>query len=110
MWGNYLAVAWRSLTRNRTFAFINIFGLALGLAACLLLLIYVRYETSYDRWLPQSDRAFQVQTFGTDPETGEPADQQGVTRPVAESLAASFPEIEAASKFESHHAAILVGG
>src|SRR3712207_8974469 len=44
--------------------------------------------------------AFQVQTFGVDPETGEPADQQGVTRPVGESLAAFFPEIEFASKFE----------
>jgi putative ABC transport system permease protein len=110
MWRNYLTVAYRALTRNRTYAFINIFGLALGLAACLLLLIYVRYETSYDRWLPDDERVFQVQTFGIDPETGERADQQGVTRPVGESLAAFFPEIEFASKFESDHAALLVAG
>ena len=48
MWRNYLTVGIRALGKNRTYAFINILGLALGLAACLLILLYVRYETSYD--------------------------------------------------------------
>jgi putative ABC transport system permease protein len=56
MWGNYLTLGYRSLMKNGTYAFINIAGLALGLAACLLLLLYVRYETSYDQWLPDADR------------------------------------------------------
>jgi len=61
MWRNYLTVGVRALVRNRTYAFINIFGLAVGLAACLLLLIYVRYETTYDAWLPDAGNTYQLQ-------------------------------------------------
>ena len=61
MWRNYLTVGFRALTKNRTYAFINIFGLAIGLAACVMLLLYVRYETSYDTWLPDAERIYQVQ-------------------------------------------------
>jgi len=61
MWRNYLTVGFRSLTRSRGYAVINLLGLALGLAACLLLLLYVRYETSYDNWLPDYERIYQVQ-------------------------------------------------
>ncbi len=46
MWRNYLTVAFRTLLRQRTYAAINVLGLALGLAACLTILLYVRYETS----------------------------------------------------------------
>ena len=62
MWRNYLTVGFRALTKSKTYAFINIFGLALGLAACLLILLYVRYENSYDSWMDGSERAFQLQT------------------------------------------------
>ncbi len=44
---NYLKIAWRNLQKNRTYSFINIGGLALGIAACLLILQYVTYEFSY---------------------------------------------------------------
>ena len=54
MWRNYLTVGFRAFTRSRTFAVINILGLALGLAACLLLLLYVRYEIAADRSTPAS--------------------------------------------------------
>ncbi|WP_420137666.1 ABC transporter permease [Sphingomonas sp.] len=60
---NYLTVGLRALAKNRTYAFINIFGLAIGMAACLLILLFVRYEMSYDRWLPEGDRAYQLQSF-----------------------------------------------
>src|SRR3546814_12200940 len=94
MWRNYLTVGFRALTKSRTYAFINIFGLALGLAACLLLLLYVRYETSYDRWLPEAERVYQVQSIHTDPATGEVAIQQPSHRIITESLAKDFPQIE----------------
>jgi putative ABC transport system permease protein len=110
MWRNYFTVGIRALTKNRTYAFINIFGLALGLAACVLLLLYVRYETSYDNWLPDADRVFQVQTFGTDPETGESRDMQPVTRPVAEALAKDFPQLEAVSRFEGDEPVVIRNG
>jgi putative ABC transport system permease protein len=70
MWRNYLTVGLRALTKNKTFAVINILGLALGLAACVMILLYVRYETSYDDWMEGADRAFQVQTFYEPTESG----------------------------------------
>ena len=55
MWRNYMTVGVRALVKNKTYAFINnIFGLAIGLAERLMLLLYVRYETSYDAWLPNA--------------------------------------------------------
>ena len=63
MWRNYLTVAIRALIKNRTYAFINIFGLTIGLAACLSVLLYIRYELSYDSWLADADRTFQLQQW-----------------------------------------------
>src|SRR5687768_17947160 len=71
MWRHYLAVGVRALIKSRTYAFINIFGLAVGLAACLMLMLYVRYERSYDEWLPNSENVYQLQTYSVDPETGD---------------------------------------
>ncbi|HEX9932475.1 MAG TPA: ABC transporter permease, partial [Allosphingosinicella sp.] len=110
MWRNYLTVGLRALARNRTFAFINIVGLALGLAACLLLLVYVRYETSYDAWLPDRERVFQVQTISLDPDESEsPLDQytQGV---LAASWAREFPEIEAIARVDEVNPVFLRQG
>ncbi|HEX9966191.1 MAG TPA: ABC transporter permease [Allosphingosinicella sp.] len=110
MWRNYLTVGYRALTRQKVYAFINIFGLALGLAACLLLLLYVRYETSYDEWLPDSDRVFQVQTTGIDETTGGRIATQSATQPVAAALAKDFPQLEAVSKLEGDDVVILKDG
>jgi putative ABC transport system permease protein len=59
---SYLRVALRNLAANRLHSVINIGGLAVGLAACLLILLYVRDELSYDRWLPNADRIVAVET------------------------------------------------
>jgi putative ABC transport system permease protein len=98
MWRNYLTVGYRALTKNRTYAFINIVGLAIGLAACLLILLYVRYETSYDSWLPDAERVYQVQSIYTDPETGQVSRQQGTHGVIAAPMAKDFPQIEAITR------------
>ncbi len=110
MWRNYLTVAVRALAKNRTYAFINIVGLAIGLAACLMILIYVRYETSYDAWLPDAERIYQVQAISTDPENEAGPPQQGAHGVVAESLARAFPEIEAATRAESEGMVVMRQG
>ena len=63
MWRNYLTVSLRALAKNKTYTFINVFGLTIGLTACLLILLYVKYERSYDGWLADADRTYQLQTF-----------------------------------------------
>ncbi len=53
---NYLVLALRNLRKNPLYSGLNIFGLSLGIAACLLILLYVGHELSYDRWNPNADR------------------------------------------------------
>ena len=62
MWRNYWTVAVRALAKSKTYSLINVAGLAIGMAACMALLLYVRFEHSYDRWIPEAERTFQVQT------------------------------------------------
>ncbi|MDP8993958.1 MAG: ABC transporter permease, partial [Pseudomonadota bacterium] len=100
MWRHYLKVGLRSLARHKTHAFINIFGLALGLAACLLLLIYVRYETSYDAWLPDAERIYQVQTVSSDPEDAENPVIQYTHGVITETFPRDFPQIEAIARVD----------
>ncbi|MBE0664295.1 MAG: ABC transporter permease, partial [Candidatus Aminicenantes bacterium] len=47
---NYFKSAFRNLVKNKSYAFISIFGLAIGMAVCILLLLYVKHELSYDRF------------------------------------------------------------
>ena len=98
MWRNYLTVGFRALAKNRTYAFINIFGLAIGLAACLMILLYVRYEHSYEEWMPEADQVFQIQTKQRNPQTGELVELQAVAGPVGVSLQKDFPQIETVSR------------
>lgn len=57
---NYLKIAWRNLIRQKSFSLINILGLSIGLACCLILLAYVKQERSYDSFHPDSERVFRV--------------------------------------------------
>ena len=57
---NYLKVAFRNLRKRSGFTFINIFGLAIGIACCLLIAVYVFHELSYDQFHTKSDRIYRV--------------------------------------------------
>ncbi|WP_276500546.1 ABC transporter permease [Terrimonas pollutisoli] len=66
---NYLVVAWRNLLRYKVYSFINIAGLAIGLAVCMLIVLYAGHEASYDRFHKNAERIFWLQTklkIGTD--------------------------------------------
>jgi putative ABC transport system permease protein len=71
MFKNYLTSAFRNLARNKFFALINIGGLAIGFAACLLIYVFVRHEFSYDNWLSNADNIYKMEvtipTPGRDP-------------------------------------------
>ena len=57
---NYLKISLRNLKKYKTFAFINVFGLAVGLTSCLLILLYVLDELSYDRFHEHADRIVRI--------------------------------------------------
>src|SRR3712207_4273048 len=96
MWRNYLTVGIRALAKNKTYAFINILGLAIGMAACLMILLFVRYEMSYDRWVPGAENIYQVQNWFKDPATGEEGKLQMTPFATKAALMKDFPQIEKA--------------
>ena len=60
MFQNYFKVAWRNLVKNKTFSFINIIGLASGLACFILIALYVADELSYDCFNEKADRIYRI--------------------------------------------------
>jgi putative ABC transport system permease protein len=107
MWRNYLTVALRSLSRSKSYTAINVFGLAVGMASCILILIFVRHELSYDQWLPNADRTYQVQTerVATDE---PPSFLQTSFYPAAELMERDFPEIERTAATWNSRPVVLV--
>lgn len=96
MWSNHLKIALRNFRRQAFFSLINVSGLAVGLAACWLIALFVWHEHSFDQQLPLADRICAV---ALDLKMG---DQQGLTTntppPLGLRLAADFPEIELSAR------------
>jgi len=67
MFQNYLITAWRNIIKNGIFSAINIFGLAIGLMSCILIMLFVRQESGFDTWLKDSDRLVRMHTAYTMP-------------------------------------------
>ncbi|MBS1563673.1 MAG: ABC transporter permease, partial [Bacteroidetes bacterium] len=89
---NHFTIAFRNLKKNRTFTFLNFAGLAIGLAACLLIVFYVIDETSYDRYNAKGERIYRV---NTDTKVKSTIASKAIAAPkVAEALQLNFPEIE----------------
>ncbi len=58
---NYFKTAWRNIRRHKAYSFINILGLAIGIAGCMLILQYVSFELSYENFQKDKDRIYRVQ-------------------------------------------------
>ncbi len=60
MYQSYFKIGWRSILKNKGYSFINITGLSIGLACCMLLLLYTKDEVSYDNFHEKKERLFQL--------------------------------------------------
>ncbi|GLU51395.1 ABC transporter permease [Dyadobacter frigoris] len=94
---NYIKIAWRNLLRAKVYAFINISGLAIGMAATVLIFLWVQSEFKFDRFYPKTDRIFQV--YNQDKINGEPFVWGTTPPPLAASLKQDYPEIEEAVRY-----------
>ena len=97
MWINYLKVAFRSLLKNGFYSFINIFGLAIGLACCLLIMLYVQHQLSFNRFHEEADRLYRVvedQHYSH----GEIMSVEATPGPLAPALKAEIPQVENATR------------
>ena len=90
---NYLVVAFRSLRRTTTTSAINILGLAVGMTACLLILNYVTFETSYDDFHKDGDRIYRLRYERTDG-SGLTVKFASCCPPAAARIRDKYPEVE----------------
>ena len=108
MFRNYLKIACRNLWRNKGFSAINIFGLAIGIATCLIIMLFVNNELGYDRFNTKADRI--VRVFFQGNVQGEKLNEATVMPPVAQTLKADFPEVEEATRIRDYGTPRLVYG
>src|SRR5260221_13786758 len=73
----YFLVALRALRRNKAFSFLNVLGLAVGIAASLLIFLVIRFERSYDEYHAKKDRIYWVGTTLVNRSNGETFGQRG---------------------------------
>ena len=89
---NYIKITLRNLNRYKGYSFINIFGLAIGMACCILILMYVTDELSYDKFHEKSDRIYRINAISS---IGTTTRHYATVPPaLANGLAESIPEIE----------------
>jgi putative ABC transport system permease protein len=91
---NYIKTAWRSLLRHRTYTAINVTGLTVGIAACLLIFLVVQYETSFDTFHTKKDRIYRLTGVVTKPDLNF---MSGVFFPLPEALRIDMPQLPAAT-------------
>lgn len=93
---HHLKISTRHLVRQRFYSLINISGLAVGLACCLMIVLFIRHELSYDQQFADGDRLYRVLDVF---ETPERSGMGSVTpTPLASALEADFPEVEQATR------------
>lgn len=92
MFKNYFKIAFRNLRKNKVYAGINIIGLAIGIASCLLLYLILQFETSFDNFHAKGDKIYRVCTMFHN-EDGE-KNSGGIALPVANGLRMDFPELK----------------
>ena len=88
---NYFKIAWRNIMKNKTFSFINVFGLAIGLTCCMLISLYINYETSYDNYHRHAQQLYQLGTIFL--KDGKAEKTANTPAPMASTMKQEFPEI-----------------
>src|SRR3569833_456238 len=91
---NYFKIAWRNVVKNRLYSAVNITGLAIGLASVIVILVYLNYELSYDKWDASLKRVYKVSLQ-------EDKDILNTTpAPLAALLAKDYNNVEAATSIQ----------
>ena len=94
---NYIKIAFRQLLKNKIFSFINIVGLSIGIACCILLALFIQDEFSYEKHFTDHDRIYRMYTHFKMGERDESFPR--TSPPIALDVAHELPEIETATRF-----------
>ena len=106
MFKNYFKIALRNMKKNKSFSFINIAGFAAGIAAFILIMLYVQYELSFDNYHKNVERIFRVVAEFP----GESNRDATTPAPLAEALRDEFPEIVSAAKMRDLNNLVIACG
>ncbi len=90
---NYIKIAYRNLIKTKLFSTINILGLSIGITACLLILHYVQYEKSYDRFHSKIDQIYRLR-YERISENGSAVRFASCTPPAGALIRERFPEVD----------------
>jgi putative ABC transport system permease protein len=99
MYNHNIKIGWRNLTKQKMYSAIKIGGLAMGLAACLLIALYIKEELSYDRYYSDADRIYRIVGKATD--NGAIIKWVDFPPPMGKVLLKDFPEIEISARLLS---------
>ncbi len=89
---NYFKIAWRNLWKNKMFSFINIFGLSVGMTCCMLLMLYIQSELSFDKHQKNIDNLYLVRSENSQ-SNGDKMDNPRAPALYAQALKTDFPEV-----------------
>ena len=103
MFKNYFKTAFRSLTRNRSYTIINIAGLAVGIAVCMMIFIIIQYQTSFDTFHSKKDNIYRVLTESHHADAGNITYAKNVPFPMPENLKTAFPQLEEVAPVYASH-------
>ena len=96
---NYLKIAFRNILRQKTYSFINIAGLTIGLTCFILIIFYIRYELSYESQHKNADKIYRVNVVQQHPNNVYRLSHSMV--PLGETLAKEIPEIDDFVRFQN---------
>src|SRR5664279_4624964 len=109
MFKNYFKSAFRNLIRNRNYTIINIAGLAVGIAVCMMVFIIIQYQTSFDNFHSKKERIYRVLTEYHYADAATVSYGKDVPFPMPIGLKTAFPQIEqVAPIFASHDDKLLI--
>ncbi|HXR84418.1 MAG TPA: ABC transporter permease [Hanamia sp.] len=103
MFKNYFKTAFRSLTRNRSYTIINIAGLAVGIAVCMIIFMIIQFQTSFDNFHSKKDHIYRVLTESHHADAGNITYAKNVPFPMPAGLKTEFPQLEVAPVYASHN-------
>ncbi len=105
---NYLKVAFRNFKRSLIFSSINVFGLSIGIACCILITLFIRYEYSYDTFHSKSDRIFRVNKVVTE-KTHSSEELHALTSgPMGIQMKEDYPDIEEVVRIRNWFNEVLI--
>jgi putative ABC transport system permease protein len=99
MYKNYFLTGWRNMLRQRMYSIIKVGGFALGIAACLLIALFIHHDLSYDKHYPNANRIFRV--VGVFNDNGEIKKDVYFQPPLAQALMDDFIDIEKAGRYNN---------